>query len=448
MRRIQQIRQRWWVVLVVALLTVVAATLPSLNAHPKYVGKSLLVLTSPGRSPDQDAMVAVGYSTIFNEPATLERLGGPLPIPEGVTFEAHTIAASPILAIEATADDPNVAQDSAEHMAAAFRDDINSVPRKGAQEAIENAQKELNDLITQFPTAPDAPPNPMLLPLQERIDTLRSDMTNQLQDLQARAGVTKVAPSVVSSIAEGAVGGLLLGILAALGMAAMSTRLKNSADLLDKTGIEPLAEVPSRDAKKSRALREDRLRTLANVVSLQDLPKSPVVALTDSRGARGARDLSEALATLSAQRGYRTVLVYADNQASNSATLTGFNEALANSGLVDTVLRDGGHESLAIMPSGSVIADRYSRMTRERVAAVFDELRTVADTIFVVAPSIAETTPETQLVCAAADLTILVVARGSSRTGDVTAAVNDLSDAQADLLGAVLIDGSKGSGTR
>ena len=50
-------------------------------------------------------------------------------IPEDVTFEARTAAASPILTIEATADDPNVAQDAALHMAAAFSEDVNAANR-------------------------------------------------------------------------------------------------------------------------------------------------------------------------------------------------------------------------------------------------------------------------------------------------------------------------------
>ena len=109
------------------------------------------------------------------------------------------------------------------------------------------------------------------------------------------------------------------------------------------------------------------------------------------------------------------------------------------------MLKDGEVESLKILPSGSVVADRYSRMTRERIVAVFDELRTRADTIVVVAPSIADTT-ETQLVCAAADLTMLVVARRF-----VTGRRRHLSrlrrsqDAHAVLLGAVLIDETNGS---
>jgi succinoglycan biosynthesis transport protein ExoP len=442
-RRIQQVRRRWWVVLVVAVLVMLAAALPSLKAHPMYVGKTALMLASPGRSPDQDAMMAVGYSIMFNEPATIRRLRATTYVPEDATFEARTVAASPILIIEATADNPEAAQEAATNMAGAFRDDINSVRQKGADDAIAELERQFNEMLQQAPAAPDGSPNPMLAPLRERIDVMRFDTTNQLMDLQPRAGVTTIAPDPVFNVGVGAVGGLLLGILAALGMAALSTRLRNSADLLDKTGIEPLVEVPSTGSTRQNRLREDRLRALANIVSLQDFPKSTVLALTDSRGARGARELAESLARLSAQQGYRTVLVYADNHASQPIGDAGFNEALVDSSLVHSALIDGEVESLKIVPSGSVVVDRYSRVTREKIVAVLDELRTCADTIVVAAPSIADTT-ETQTVCAAADLTILVVAKGSSRAGDVTSAVEALANAHAVLLGAVLIDATNG----
>jgi Mrp family chromosome partitioning ATPase len=133
-------------------------------------------------------------------------------------------------------------------------------------------------------------------------------------------------------------------------------------------------------------------------------------------------------------------LVYADNDASHQTQGAGFNEVLDDSGLANSVLTDGAVGSLKVMPSGSVVADRYSLMSRERIVAVFDELRTGADTIVVVAPSIADTI-DSQPICAAADLTLLVVGRRSSRAGDVTAAVDALADAHAVLLGAVMIDG-------
>ena len=111
--------------LAVAVLGVLVAAASSLSTHPTYVGRSTLVLFG-GTAPEQDALMVVGYMTIFNDPATITRLRTTTKIPEDVTFEARTVAASPILAIEATADDPKVAQDAAYEMAEALRADISA----------------------------------------------------------------------------------------------------------------------------------------------------------------------------------------------------------------------------------------------------------------------------------------------------------------------------------
>jgi succinoglycan biosynthesis transport protein ExoP len=100
---------------------------------------------------------------------------------------------------------------------------------------------------------------------------------------------------------------------------------------------------------------------------------------------------------------------------------------------------------MKILPGGSVVADRSSRVTRERISALLDKLRPVADTIVVAAPSIADSTEaqfEAQLLCAASERTVLVAAKGKSRAGDLTAAAEALAKAQAVSLGAVLIEGS------
>ena len=150
----------------------------------------------------------------------------------------------------------------------------------------------------------------------------------------------------MQNLVIGTAGALLLGILAALGLAAVSTRLTTSADLRDKTGVEPLVELPTGGSVDRDRVREDRLRTLMNFVTLEDLPKSPVLALTDSRGVHAARDLAKELATLSAKQGYRTVLVYADNDASGQTRIAGFNDALADSTIVSFLLQDTDLETL------------------------------------------------------------------------------------------------------
>jgi Mrp family chromosome partitioning ATPase len=438
-RRIEQIRRRWWVVLLFTGLAVVAA-LASLPIHATYVGKSTLVQSSPGPSAEFDTMRVTGYAGLFNDRAIQDRLRESTGIPNDVKVEARTVAGSAILVIEATADDPIVAQRAATRMAEAFAGDINPAGEKKLDYAVKDMQDKFRDLQQAFPDV-TAVMN-QATSLQAMIQSVRDSQTNSLQDLQRQAGVTKIPPPF-GQLGPAAAGGLLLGILAALGMAAVSTRIRSSAELLEKTGLEPLVEVPDARSVRQSRLREDRIRALADIVSSQDSPKPLVIALTDSRGARGARGIAEALAKMLAQQEYRTVLVDAENDASEPAENARSNGVLHNSNLVHQVLEDRDVESLKILPWCGLFASRYSRVTRERIVAVLDKLRSGADIIVVAAPSIADST-DAQLLCAAADFTVLVVDSQSSRAGDVTSAVEVLGKARADVLGVVLIHGTNG----
>ncbi|OKH69940.1 hypothetical protein EB72_26810 [Mycobacterium sp. SWH-M1] len=435
-RYIDQVQRRWWVVLLI-LGVVVVTTAMTADDRPQYVGKALLVQSSPGQSPEQDATMAVGYSTLFNEPSTTSRLRESAQIPDSVQFTASTVAASPILTIEATADDPDVAQTAAQRMAEAFREDINSVRRAGYTKELNDTQRQLDS--AQSHPQPDGSMNPLVPILQARLDAMRSDGASRLQDLQLRAGVTKTDPKIASQLLSGAVGGGCLGILAALGLGALSRRVVHADDILDKTGVEPLVELPSGGSASASRLRESGLRVLANHLSVQDLPKSAVVAVTDCRGAETAQEISENLARLSAQQGRRTVLVYADNDIARSAIGLGFNDVLANSSLVNDALIDGAVDSLRILPAGTVIADRFSLMSRERIDAVLDELRVDNDHIVIAAPPIDEIIDAAPLF-AAADFTLITVEKRRSRFSDVAAAALALGDARAHLLGAVLAE--------
>jgi succinoglycan biosynthesis transport protein ExoP len=438
-RRIEQIKQRWWVIVAISALTVTLAGVSLLTAHTTYVGKSELIVSSPGQAPEQDAFLVQGYVVLFNDPTTIARLQAANHIPDGITFEAKPVAASPILTIEATADDAKTAETAAQDMAVAFRQDIN---------AIHEAEKKqtLADLTSQLDRTQSTSNNPInpsvAAPLQEEILKLRRDTTHELQDLQLRAGVTTDAKHGVGSLVLPAAGGLLLGLLAALGLGVVSTRLWSSADIREKTDVEPLVEVPESGSVARNRLREHRLRTLANMVSSGDLGMPRVVAVTDARGARGAQDVARTLAELWAKQGHRTVLVYADEASCQGGW--GFIDALADNSWIDRfdeVLHDGAVASMKVLRGGSVVTDRSSRVTRERISALLDKLRPVADTIVMAATSIADST-EAQLLCAAAERTVLVAAKGKSRAGDVTAAAEALAKARAVLLGAVLIEGA------
>jgi capsular polysaccharide biosynthesis protein len=437
-RRIDQIRQRWWVVVVVAVIAVLAATLGSLLVPTKYVGDATLVVSSPNQSPEQDAKVVEGYTSVFNDPATIDRLRASKDLPSDVTFEAKTLAASPILAVQATASSQDIAEQSATLMARAFRDDVNSARAAANNDAMADLQRQLDEVVAR--SLPGEAPSETENRLRERINTLKFDTTDQLRDLQLQASVKPMTPNLRLNVALAAVGGVLLGVLAALGMAAASTRIRNSEELFEKTGVASLVEVTGRRSRRERAARrDDSIRTLANILGTDISAKSTTISVIDSRGVVASRDVAVDLAKIFAQQEYRTVLVCADAPSPHQEDL-GPGDVLRDGGLVHLQLQDGGIDHLKILPRAGLFATRSSHMTRARIDAVLAELLAEADVVVLAAPSAGDTA-DAQLLCSAADLTILCVDARSSRADDVSSVVDVLEKAGAVVRGAVLVNG-------
>ena len=412
-----------------------AAGVSSVVAHPTYVGKSTLMLS--GLTPDQDAVMVLGYLTIFNDPATIGWLKSTAKIPADVTVEAQTVAASPILSVNATADGPEVAQNAAEAIAEVFGDYINAARERGSRAASRSLERQLDGVS----------------PLRLTVRRIRT--TPHCSSASTTHGATQALNSWAPATGrrhgecterwvqprDGGPGGLLLGILAALVLAAISTRLTNSADLRDKTGIAPLAEVPAGGSVKWDRLREDRLRALANTrqprrfaeTSGHHRDRQPWWA----RRAGDRRRVGQVVgaAGTSDHPGLR-------RQRRVGACRRSWLQRCSGPQRAGSRCTERRRRGLAESPAaGSIVADRFSLVSREKIVALFNELRASADAAIVAAPSIAETT-DTQLLCAAADVTILVVPR-RSKAGDVTSAADALEKVHAVLLGAVLIDGTK-----
>ncbi|MGA5463065.1 tyrosine-protein kinase family protein [Mycobacterium sp. NPDC050041] len=437
--RLEQVRRRWWVVAVGVALGVLAGLAVSVNAGTSYVGKSTVLLS--GRAPEQDAVMVIGYLTLINDPGTVERLKNAESVPRDVTVEARTAGASPILSIEATARDPEIAQDAAETMAQAFSEDVNRAPRKGRETLLADLQ---NQLGTVAPLAPDGSANPYYTALLTQIDELKTTTTNELLSLNPRAGVTEISPATTFNVMTGALGGLLLGILAALGLAVLSSRLSTLSDIRNRTGVRPLVELPAgAHPQAGTPLREERLRELANTVDAECSPKPGVVVVTDAQGGSEARGVAEALAELSAKRGARTILVHADDRAGTVASPmiggAGFNDAVIGSRSIDEILEDHGAESPSVIHCGTLVDNRHRLTSPTGVIELFEELRKRGDAIFVAAPAMSPAT-DASVLAAFADAAILVATRNETHVVDFTTAASMLRGMRTRLVGAVLVD--------
>lgn len=443
---IGEIWKRRWLVIAIVAVAVTVSTLSALHQPVTYTARSILILSSSGRSPDQDAVMAAGFAQILNDEATINRLEAKAAIPPGVTFATRTAASSPVLIIEATAEDPDVAQDSAVSMAQAFRQDVNGIRQSGTADAIADLTAQLDQARAQ--SGPDGAMNPQVGVLQERINAMRFDSTNQLQDLQPRAGISVSAPSIRQNIAYGVFGGTILGVLAALCVAALSTRLNDVADVRTKTAVEPLAAIPGSTHTKDRTLRNERIRILANKIVFDRLPKSTVVALSAVGRPDVAGELAAELAEIWSKQRLRTVLVDTTGVPALGSEVMSPCGAAGKRPTISAVGQAGPADYLTVVSSGNLDGDLPLRATRERIDALLDELRGEADIVVLAAPAVSDEAAESQLLCAAADLTVLVLERGAVHAPDVDAARDALVKAHADVLGAVLVEKPAGKRDR
>lgn len=444
-RRVEKLRRYLWVVVAVTMLVVAGAAYSAFSTGPTYSAKSALVVSSPGRTPEQDAVLAVGYAMLFNDPVNLERLRAAKAIPEDVGLEAKTAAASPIVTVEATADSPKAAQDTAQLIAETFRDDMNAARKQEADATVADLQRQIDEFRAR--PGPGGVVDPAIGALQESIANVQYySTTDQLRDLQMKVGAVRNSRNAALKLLLGLTGGVLAGVLFAFALAALSNRLRSAADVREKTGMDPLVELPG-GASRTSGKREERLRALFNGLNARSVSSPLVLAVTDPSGAGGARQVAEALAVFSAQQGRRTTLVLTDLGIDTEPPgAAGFNDALRDSRMVGALLQRGAVDALSILTPGSADEDGHVPLTRQRLDAVLEQLRVGADVVILAAPSITENA-QAQIVCAAADMTVLVISKSVSRVDDVVAAGKTLAAVGATVAGSVLF-GDKPSGRR
>lgn len=208
------VRRFWWVVLVITLVAIGAGLASALNTSTTYTGRSSMIMSSNNRSPDQDAVLVQGYVDYFNNGAyqsqLLERAG----VDESVSVTARAAASSPIMVVEVTSSSARSAQRAASDVASAFREDVNEERANEKAREVAELQARVDELLAT-PLVGSAYAAELL---QERIAMVQVDHTNELQVLQLEGGVSTVTPDTTTNVLLAGLGGLLLGILAALAL--------------------------------------------------------------------------------------------------------------------------------------------------------------------------------------------------------------------------------------
>ncbi|WP_067570876.1 hypothetical protein [Nocardia acidivorans] len=427
----QRIWHRKWLVLAITVLAVALGFVSTLGAQPAYTGRVAMTVGSPNRAPDQDAVLSVGYATYFADPAYQAKLKSSAGLPGGVTLTARTVASSPILYIEATADSPRQAQDAATKAGTAFRDEINARLRAAQDAAIAAVRKPFDDIRAANGVVSDV----SLSQMQDQINRINADTSNKLIDLQLASEVVRKDPARWPALLSYGVGGLLIGCLVALVLGVVSRRLRTADDLEQKVGVTALAVVPG-ESEKYAAERDRALKQVVTAVGLTAPAERAAVAVVAPEAGAGVEIVARAIADERARQGVRTILVHADLRRPSG---TGVAEILAGRADLGKVLIQTRNPYLRELLPGSTGDDPFTTLSRERFTRLLTHLHERADLVVVIAPPLLDAV-EAQVITATAGLTVLVCERGATRSGPARRAHRLLEAVDTTVLGAVLID--------
>ncbi|MGX1804449.1 hypothetical protein ACWIGI_01935 [Nocardia sp. NPDC055321] len=430
-------RRRAWLVVAITVLALGLGAYSVRDLQPTYTNRIALTVGSPNRAPDQDAVLSVGYAQYFEDPAYQSELKAAKGVPDTVSLRARTVASSPILFIEATAATAETARDAAQRAGAAFRDEINASLRAAQDAAIAAVRKPFDDIRAANGVVNDV----SLTQMQDQINRINADTSNKLIDLQLSSEVVRAEPLRWPTLLTHGVGGLLLGVLAALVTGALSRRVRTADDIEQKIGVAAIAVVP-RDSRTTGAPRDRALRQVVTTVGLAAPVTRAAVACAAPEATAGVEIVARTIAAERARQGVRTILVHADLRRPRGI---GVAELLAGRIGIDAVLTATPMPNLHEVFAGSTGEDPFTALSRERVDRLLAALHERADFVVIMAPPVLEAV-ETQVIAAAAGSTVLILDRAAARTGPARAAIRVLAAADATVLGAVLIDARDSGG--
>ena len=454
--QVDRIRRGRWLILVLGLIAAAVAFAVGHGQPTTYTGWATLTTGSPNRAPEQDGLLSSGYVDYFNSSGYQNKLKASAVFAPGVTLRAKTVAASPIIYIEATsASDDDVAA-SAAAAAGTFRDEINEQLRAAQDETIAAVRKPFDDVRLANGVSSQV----SLDQLQDRINQINADTTNRLITLQLKSGVTENSPDRYwPTVLLALIGGLVVGCAVVVASAMLSGRLRTGGEVAAKLGLSPIVEIPAPRSERSRRLRAQRFQQLVNAVSLADVPERATITVTSTVASDGSLQVARALAQGRAAQGVRTVLINADLHHPDGV---GLGDIIAprhvrpggrsESFDVDSVISETGIPDLVEIKSGSTTATPFAAITHQRFMSLLAQLAHRADCVVVAAPPISEAA-ETQILCAAADGVLLVIDSSASRVHDAADSVTLLEATSSPecstrtagrrgtkLIGTVLID--------
>lgn len=479
----------WWLIVAAALIAAVSSFLIVRRLPPVYQAKATLmigrIIQDPNPSSNEfflSQQLASAYADIGQRDPVQKAVMASLGLSSLPDYKILVIANSSLIEIDVVDTDPNRAQAVANELAIQL---IKSSPsglkpedvsrQKFISDQLDKLQAQINqtqidlDKLLQtlggLTSARDiADTQAQVKAQQDKLASLRTNYADLLSGTQngATNSISVLESAVVPRrpigpnkpliIGLASVIGLLLAAMAVYAMEFLDSTLKTPEEFKAAAGVPILgniSEIPRGVEKKTYVLNTPvsliaesfrMLRVNLDFIS----PKNPlrIILISSSEAADGKSTVASNLAASLAQARKKVVLVDADFRNPSLDSLIegdirgGLCDICMDNKKLEDVLIPLGNENLHLIPTGIIPPDPTELLGSSRMDEVLEQLKGISDVVVLDCPPMFLS--DTIILAGKADGVLLVAKPGSSHKRDIVKSIEQLRDAQANILGLVL----------
>ncbi|MEU2188178.1 Wzz/FepE/Etk N-terminal domain-containing protein [Micromonospora sediminicola] len=476
MSYLEWLRRRWWILALAALLGIGSGLLVTKLQTPTYTSTTSVLVRQvgpdavPGTKVNLDTEAQVVRSLVVAERARAllktSTSNEDLVRSLSVTVPPN----SQVLQIAYEGTTPQAAQNGSHSFAQAYLDLRLATATKAVENEITSITQQIAEVNKQLTaTAGKIAAAPANSAARAQAEASKQVLTNQLTRLNERLSPLQdnapdagqiisdaalprkpSSPNRTLNLASGMGAGLLFGIVLALVLDRLDTRVRRGRDVTARTGLSTLLELPLRAPSLSilppthRVSRElGRLRNVLLSIMSEPRPgRGRQLLLTDTSPGPVAGFVAGNLAAAYARTGAQVAIV---TTRPDSPLTAMFGGAKPRHTLADVLRHDvGALAALTPAPGLNTLRallpgelDTDVELPVASMLAILDELADRFDHVLI------ETARPTQAVEAQAlarhvDGVILVIESGRTRTSEITAALQQFEQVDAPVLGSVM----------
>lgn len=250
------------------------------------------------------------------------------------------------------------------------------------------------------------------------------------QPFSPRIGITMLLASL---------GGLALGLILVAGRHVFDDAVTSADTLAERANLPLLGTVPVTDRPAVETFVP--IASSLALASVAGLPRS--ILFTSAQEGEGKSSTLHALALALAKLDRRVLVIDADMRRPRQHSLfrltpeRGISEVMTGQAKVEDVILDSGTAGVSLLPSGAIPPNPAELLSTPALDVLLAGVQDRYDTVLIDAPPILGL-PDTSLLAAKAQATVLVVEWGRNHHGGLRVAVDRLRRAGGAIIGAVL----------